>query len=108
MEIQELNKIGYFDADGLEYAIGDIVFNECANDYWVVQECTKEEQEGYGLDNKYCLALLNSKEYYCIEIDAPVGFKIVFRKNEPEYNDALANLAKELKYYESRYENEKN
>lgn len=105
MEMGELIKIGYYDVDGLEYAIGDIVFNPCANDYWVVQECDENEQEKYCLDNKYCLALLNSKDYYCIEIDTPIGFQIVYRKNELEYDKAIEELSEELKYYESRYKN---
>ena len=83
----------YKDASGLAYELDDIVFNPFFGDYWVVKELTEEEQQIYGMDNKYCFALWNYLDHYCTEIDAPQGFEIVIRKGEPDYEQALKEFA---------------
>ena len=82
----------YFDANGDEYNIGDIVYNPCFGDYWVVQEVSSQDKKDYGLETDLCLALYNDKEHYCTDIDTPVGFVIVMRKDAKEYSGVIDEM----------------
>ena len=85
------NKI-YKDTNGNPYEIGDIVFNPFMGDFWVVQNCTDEEKEMYGLETDICLALNNDKDDYAIDIDEPAGFKIFLRPSDEHYVEAIEEL----------------
>ena len=93
----------YKDSKGIEYQIGDIVFNPCIGDYWVVQEVTEQDKEIYGLETDLCLALYNSKDDYAIDIDEPEGFVIILHKDEPEYKEILEEMALIVKEREERF-----
>lgn len=93
----------YKDSKGIEYQIGDIVFNPCIGDYWVVQEVTEQDKEIYGLETDLCLALYNSKDDYVIDIDEPEGFVIILHKDEPEYKEILEEMALIVKEREERF-----
>ena len=82
----------YKDSKGISYEIGDIVRNPLMGDFWVVQTCSDEEKELYGLETDICLALNNDKDDYAIDIDAPVGFEIVIRPSDEHYTEAIAEL----------------
>lgn len=82
----------YKDSKGIVYKVGDIVYNPCIGDFWVVQTCEKEEKELYGIETDICLALNNCKDDYVIDIDEPVGFEIVIRENDENYDDAISEL----------------
>lgn len=82
----------YKDANNRLFKIGDIVYNPCFGDFWVVQKCNKQDKLLYDLDNKYCLALYNNKDLYVIEIDVPTGFEIILRKGDKGYRSVLSKI----------------
>lgn len=85
--------MSYKDSNGVEYKIGDIVLNaKGIGDYWVVQKCSDEEKELYGLETDICLALNNDKDDYVIDIDEPLGFEIVIRPDDEHYKEAIEEL----------------
>lgn len=99
----------YKDDNGIEYSIGDIVFNPCMGDFWVVQECNKQEKEFYGIETDICLALYNNKDDYVVDIDEPVGFTIAIRPGDDDYEGALAeinHIAEVRKKYEQELDKE--
>ena len=93
----------YQDAKGVPYQLGDIVFNPCFRDYWVVQEVTNQDKEMYGLEPDLCLALYNDKDDYVVDIDEPQGFVIILHKDEPEYKEILEEMALIVKERKERY-----
>lgn len=82
----------YYDANGDEYQEGDIVFNPCIGDYWVVQKVTEQDKKDYDLEADLCLALYNDKDHYCTDIDVPAGFVIVMRKDAQEYSGVIEEM----------------
>ena len=84
--------MSYYDAEGTEYQVGDIVFNPCFGDYWVVQEVTEQDKEDYGFETDLCLALYNNKDHYSMDIDDPVGFVIVMRKDDKDYSGFIEEM----------------
>ena len=83
----------YKDANGINYRLGDIVYNPCIGDYWVVQKYTEEEKQKYEPECDYCLVLNNNKDDYFEDIDVPQGFEIVSRVGDFKYNDTLKALS---------------
>lgn len=102
--MNELEKTGYKDSNGKEYMVGDIVFNPCFMDYWVVQKYTQEEIEKYECTVPYCLVLWNDKGEMFEDIDVPVGFLIVKHANEEGYNEMLNELNTVAKRHKDIYE----
>lgn len=90
----EQKDLEYKDDNGIPYHLGDIVYNPCFGDYWVVREYTQEEMKQNDTDCPYCLALNDNKDDYCADIDEPKGFIIVARQGEIYYETFLANLRK--------------
>ena len=75
----------YCDSNGVEYKEGDIVYNPCVGDYWVVRESIPS-------DNTLCpyqLVLWDSREEYFMDLDDPVGFEIICRKDDEDYKQIL-------------------
>lgn len=93
----------YQDAKGVPYQLGDIVFNPCFGDYWVVQKVTNQDKEIYRLETDLCLALYNDKDDYVVDIDEPQGFVIILHKDEPEYKEILEEMALIVKERKERY-----
>ena len=80
----------YCDSKGVEYKEGDIVYNPCIGDYWVVR-CSIPS------DNTLCpyqLVLWDSRDEYYMNLDEPVGFEIVRRKGDKEYKSLLKSVHK--------------
>lgn len=80
----------YCDSKGVEYKEGDIVYNPCIGDYWVVR-CSIPS------DNTLCpyqLVLWDSRDEYYMDLDEPVGFEIVRRKGDKEYKSLLKSVHK--------------
>lgn len=77
-------KTGYFDANGREYELGDLVYNPLFGDVWLVDEWTEDEPREPG-DSPYCLRQYCSKEIYSMDIDDPDGFVIESRKGDEGY-----------------------
>lgn len=80
----------YCDSKGVEYKEGDIVYNPCIGDYWVVR-CSIPS------DNTLCpyqLVLWDSRDEYYMDLDEPVGFEIVRRKGDKEYKSLLKSIHK--------------
>ena len=96
----------YFDDNSLEYSVGDIVYNPSFGDYWVVQEVTEEDKKNYGLTTDLCLALYNNKDDYVMDIDEPVGFIIITKKEDDGYDEAIAELNEIAKKREELSEDE--
>lgn len=95
----------YKDANGVNYRLGDIVYNPCIGDYWVVQKYTEEEKQKYETECDYCLVLNNNKDDYFEDIDVPNGFIIVCKIGDADYDktiEAMNKLAEErFEWYES-------
>lgn len=89
-----LELTGYKDSKGIEYKVGDIVFNPCFGDYWVVQKYTEEEKQKYQPECDYCLVLNNDKDDYFEDIDVPQGFEIVMSSDNVDYDEAINELNK--------------
>ena len=80
----------YCDSKGVEYKEGDIVYNPCFGDYWVVRYSIPS-------DNTLCpyqLVLWDSRDEYCMDLDEPTGFEIVRRKGDKEYKSLLKSVHK--------------
>ena len=80
----------YCDSKGIEYKEGDIVYNPCFGDYWVVR-CSIPS------DNTLCpyqLVLWDSRDEYYMDLDEPTGFEIVRRKGDKEYKSLLKSVHK--------------
>lgn len=95
----------YKDANGVNYRLGDIVYNPCIGDYWVVQKYTEEEKQKYETECDYCLVLNNNKDEYFEDINVPQGFIIVCRVGDADYVktiEAMKKLTEErMEWYES-------
>lgn len=79
-------KTGYFDSNGREYELGDLVYNPMFGDVWLVDEWDENEARDAG-DSPYCLRQYCSKEIYCIDIDDPDGFVIEARRGDEHYDE---------------------
>lgn len=80
----------YCDSKGVEYKEGDIVYNPCIGDYWVVR-CSIPS------DNTLCpyqLLLWDSREEYFMDLDEPAGFEVVSRKGDTDYKILLGYIHK--------------
>ena len=95
----------YKDANGVNYRLGDIVYNPCIGDYWVVQKYTDDEKKEYETECDYCLVLNNNKDEYFEDINVPQGFIIVCRVGDADYVktiEAMKKLTEErMEWYES-------
>lgn len=76
--------IGYFDSEGREYELGDLVYNPLFGDVWLVDEWAEDEPREPG-DSPYCLRKYCSKKIYSMGIDDPDGFVIEARKGDENY-----------------------
>lgn len=97
----------YKDANGVNYRLGDIVYNPCIGDYWVVQKYTDDEKKEYETECDYCLVLNNNKDEYFEDINVPQGFIIVCRVGDADYVktiEAMKKLTEErMEWYESEF-----
>lgn len=85
----------YCDSKGVEYKEGDIVYNPCIDDYWVVR-CSIPS------DNTLCpyqLVLWDSRDEYYMDLDEPAGFEIVSRKGDTDYKILLGYIHKVRRHH---------
>ena len=85
----------YCDSKGVEYKEGDIVYNPCIGDYWVVR-CSIPS------DNTLCpyqLVLWDSRDEYYMDLDEPAGFEIVSRKGDTDYKILLGYIHKVRRHH---------
>lgn len=90
----------YKDGKGDNFKVGDIVYNPCFGDLWVVQKTTKEDKEMYGIEDPYLFAKDNDKDIYCMDISEPRGFVIYKSPDEKDYDiliKSMEDFAKQLK-----------
>lgn len=102
----EEKELEYKDSKGRNYKLGDIVFNPCFGDFWLVEEYTKEERD---YECPYCFSLYGSKDEYYMDLDEPVGFEIVCSKGEPDYDQYIKEfkeIIKKRKEQEAEWEKE--
>lgn len=80
----------YYDMDGVEYEEGDIVKNTFFGDLWVVRYSELEDET----DCEYQLVLYDDRDLYSMDIDQPEQFRIICKRNEPEYKETLKEVHK--------------
>ena len=78
-------KLKYKDADGKNYHVGDIVFNPCFGDLWLVTKLSDEDMKKFGFTIPYVLVLYGNDDEYIMEIDEPEGFKIEYTPESELY-----------------------
>ncbi len=83
--MNEENKTGIFDSNNKEYKLYDIVYNPFFGDLWIVDYNKENERE----DCKYRLILYNNEDDYYMDLDEPVGFKILASKGDKNYDELL-------------------
>lgn len=88
---------GYLDSNGNQYYIGDLVFNPCFGDIWLVDKYTEKEMKEFKTKCPYCLKLWTSADEYIIDIDEPAGFVIEKHKNDEGYQELYNECLKVLK-----------
>ena len=84
----------YYDMDGLEYEEGDIVKNTFFGDLWVVRYSEPEDET----DCLYQLVLWDDRKQYSMDIDEPTQFKIICKRNNPEYKQILKDIKQVKKH----------
>ena len=90
-----MEKTGYKDSEGEEFEVGDIVFNSCFRDYWIVGKYSENEYiKKYEEECPYYLAQYGDPDLYFMDLDEPAGFIIEVKSNE---GDRYENALKELK-----------
>lgn len=80
----------YYDMDGVEYEEGDIVKNTFFGDLWVVRYSELDDET----DCEYQLVLYDDRDLYSMDIDQPEQFRIICKRNEPEYKETLKEVHK--------------
>lgn len=76
------------------YRTGDIVFNPCFGDIWLVHKYTKHEKELYTPGCDYCFCQYGVLENYFMDLDEPEGFVIIKRKGQKGYYKLLHNITR--------------
>jgi len=71
-------KLKYKDANDKNYHVGDIVYNPCSGDLWLVEKLSEEDMKKFGFTIPYVLVLYGNDDEYIMEIDEPEGFKIEY------------------------------
>lgn len=90
----EEKELEYSDSKGRNYKLGDIVFNPCFGDFWLVEKYEENEQEG---ECPYCFSQYGSKGDYYMDLDEPEGFEIVCSKGEPDYEQYIKEFTEIIK-----------
>lgn len=85
VHIKKREKLKYKDASGKNYHIGDIVFNPCLGDLWLVTKLSEEEMKKFGFTIPYVLTLYGNDDEYVMEISEPEGFKIEYTPDSELY-----------------------
>lgn len=80
--------IDYFDANGKEYHLGDLVYNPFFGDIWLVDKWRPEDKPGPE-DSPYCFILYGDRDEYVMDIQDPDGFEIERRIGEDGYDELL-------------------
>lgn len=75
-------KLRYKDDNGDNYHIGDIVFNPCFGDLWLIEKLFKEEMKEYNFETPYVFTLYGDRDSYMMEITEPKGFVIECTPND--------------------------
>ena len=89
--MQNNQKTGYFDMNGTEYEMGDLVVNTLFGDIWLVNKYTEEERAADpDLECEYCLRLWADPDYMAIDLDEPEGFEVIANKGDEKYDELMA------------------
>lgn len=92
---EKVNKsIGIKDVDDMEYVLGDIAYNDCSDDYWVVQEVSDIDKSLFNVNTKYCLAKFNNKSRGCKALKNGMDYRIVLRPGELDYKETIEEFNK--------------
>lgn len=99
----------YKDAKGKTYEIGDIVFNPCFGDYWLVGKYSDNKTiSKYEDECPYYLAQYGDPDLYFMDLDEPYGFEIEVKKGSERYENALKEIQEIAKFYKKADEEEDN
>ena len=102
LHTKKRKKLKYKDVNSRNYHIGDIVFNPCFGDLWLVVKLSEEEMKEFSFTIPYALALYGNIDRYVMEIDGPSDFEIVYTPEDDlyAYIKILVMFGKEYKEYE--------
>ena len=99
-----MEKTGYRDSKGEEFEIGDIVFNPCFRDYWLVGKYSENEHiKKYEEDCPYYLCQYGDPDLYFMDLNEPAGFIIEEKKGTKRYNEILAEIYKIAKTLNEKF-----
>ena len=99
-----MQKTGYRDAEGEEFEVGDIVFNPCFGDYWIVGKYSENEHiKKYEEECPYYLAQYGDPDLYFMDLDEPSGFVIEKRKGIDDYEETKKELDEIAKTLQKEY-----
>ena len=105
-----MEKTGYKDSEGKEFEVGDIVFNPCFRDYWIVGKYSENEHiKKYEEECPYYLAQYGDPDLYFMDLDEPAGFIIEVKSNEGDrYENALKELKQIVEHLQDKDKEEDN
>ena len=107
-----MKSLNYQDSNGKYYQLGDIVFNPCFRDYWLVGKYSDNPDIAkYEEECPYYLAQYGDPDLYFMDLDEPTGFIIEERKGTDRYEEAIKELneiAKTLKEFHNKGDEEEN
>jgi len=99
-----MQKTGYRDAEGKEFEVGDIVFNPCFGDYWIVGKYSENKHiKKYEEECPYYLAQYGDPDLYFMDLDEPSGFVIEKRKGIDDYEETKKELDEIAKTLQKEY-----
>ena len=93
-------KTGYFDINGTELKVDDIVINPIISDLWLVVKWTEKEKAQHNYECPYGFTLYGDSDLCELEIDEPEGFVKICSKGDPLYEKTykeMLEIGKEMK-----------
>lgn len=86
----------YKDESGNTFCVGDIVYNPCFGDVWLLEELDEQKQKCFGFDTPYVFTQYGNADNYIMEIDEPKGFVVIGHSSDlPLYIKYLIMFTKQ-------------
>ena len=99
-------KLNYKDSKGVNYHIGDIVYNPCFGDIWLIEELSEEDMKKFGFDIPYVFTQYGNADAYTMTIDEPKGFVIESTPDDAySYVKYIGLFNKEYNFFKKEDEN---
>ena len=104
LKTKKREKTGYKDSKGLEYCVGDIVFNSSIADIWYIDKLNDKDKNELNFEIPYAMEL-NGTDAYVMELDEPEGFEIVCTpRDRVKYIKCMVVFIKYYKWYNDKSE----